>query len=391
MTSSGFWSYVQADNEAEQGRIKDLADDLGKQFAAITSEPIQIFFDKSSLGWGDDWEARIEDAVIATSFFVPIVSPRYLASDACRRELQLFVRKAESIGYKDLVLPLVWFDVPDLHEANPVDDLAVIIKRYHWADWRDLRFEERDSGVYRRAVADLAQRLVNINARTAVAGSDMVTIAVGAPTGDALAVAEPDTGDDDATLGTLDVMALAETAMPAWADTMRKVRAEIEAVGALTEEATVEMRRGEKQGKGFAARLTAARVLAQKLEPYAQRIEELGNEFTTHLYDIDGGIRAMLAQVQMATEDSEREVGEQLKESVHSMATSSREGLGAMRGMVESIAPIEAMSRDLRAPLRKIRKGLTVMVEGQRVIEEWDRLAGSREEGPDNASLEVAT
>lgn len=380
MSSSGFWSYVHADNEAERGRIKDLADDLAAQFAAITSEPIEIFFDKSSLGWGDDWETRIEEAVIFTSFFIPVISPRYLASDACRRELQLFVRKAEAIGQTDLVLPLVWFEVPELHEADPTDDLIAIIKRYQWADWRELRFEDRSSGAYRRAVAQLAQRLVDINARMAdaafVASPGVVIIPATGSSG----LAADAVADEDA-LGSLDLMALAETAMPAWSDTMTAVRQEVEMAGELAEEATAEMAAGDKHGKGFAARLTAARTFAQKLDPHAQRIEELGNEFTTHLYNIDGGIRAMLAQLDSVETEENKAAAAEFKAVVHTMAISSREGLGAIQSFVDSIVSVEGTSRDLRLPLRRMRKGLTVMVEGQRVIDEWDRLAGGGAEG----------
>jgi hypothetical protein len=40
-------------------------------------------------------------------------------------------------------------------------------------------------------------------------------------------------------------------------------------------------------------------------------------------------------------------------------------------GMVESFRPIEKLSKDLRAPLRKMRTTFISMSEAQAVIQEW--------------------
>ena len=59
------------------------------------------------------------------------------------------------------------------------------------------------------------------------------------------------------------------------------------------------------------------------------------------------------------------------------LATNADYGLGALSGMVEAISPVEKMSRDLRPALRKLRQGLTVMMEGREVTNEWARLVES--------------
>jgi hypothetical protein len=50
----GFWSYVHADDVAEGGRIRRLANDLKEQYALISGESIEIFVDRDALAWGDD-------------------------------------------------------------------------------------------------------------------------------------------------------------------------------------------------------------------------------------------------------------------------------------------------------------------------------------------------
>ena len=42
--------------------------------------------------------------------------------------------------------------------------------------------------------------------------------------------------------------------------------------------------------------------------------------------------------------------------------------------MIETIAPIEKMSRDMRPALRRLRQGLTIMVEAREVSDEWVQL-----------------
>src|ERR1700735_4185819 len=107
MDSEGFWSYVHADNEAEGGRIVQLAHDLVAQYEMITAETINLFLDRDTLSWGDNWRLKIDQSLATTAFFVAVLTPRYFTSSECRRELQTYVRGAEQVGIRDLVLPIV--------------------------------------------------------------------------------------------------------------------------------------------------------------------------------------------------------------------------------------------------------------------------------------------
>jgi hypothetical protein len=110
--TGGFWSYVHADDLAEKGRIKQLADDVAQQYTLITGEKIDIFLDRNALSWGDNWREKIDSRLASILFFVAVITPGFLLSSECRRELQEFVRGAESLGIRELVLPLVYVDVP---------------------------------------------------------------------------------------------------------------------------------------------------------------------------------------------------------------------------------------------------------------------------------------
>ena len=94
---AGFWSYVRADDEADGGRITRLAARVQSEFQLLTGESIAVFVDREAIGWGDEWQRRIDEALEGTAFFVLVITPRYFQSEACRAELLTFSGHAESL------------------------------------------------------------------------------------------------------------------------------------------------------------------------------------------------------------------------------------------------------------------------------------------------------
>jgi len=235
-----------------------------------------------------------------------------------------------------------------------------LVKSFQWESWVGLRFADPTSSEYRRAVAKLAGRLAEANALAERADVSAAAIALSE-------------GDADEEPGVLDLMARAEEAMPQWSETMQEIVQEIDNISTLAQATTAEMAQGDKQGKGFAARLTAARRLAKELQEPAMRIDNLGEQFARQLYEVDRGVRVIIERAPGEVEEDpdSKEAACEFFQSVRLMANSSEEGLGALKGMVDAISPIEGMSRDLRPPLRTLRHGLTLMYEGRDVIRSW--------------------
>jgi hypothetical protein len=368
--AGAFWSYVHKDDDAESGRVVRLATDLAAQYEMITGEPIEIFVDQRSLQWGDEWRSRVDAALESMAFFVAVLTPRYFMSVECRRELQTFGRQAEQLGVKELVLPLLYCDVPALHAPEPGDDLLVLVRRFGWEDWRTLRFKDPSSEHYRIAVASLAQRL----ARAQLALEEPATLPA-----TAVALTPAGLGDDEDDgdpLGTLDLMAIAEDSLPAWTATMSEIGVVIQDIGDLAAEGSAEIDVRDKAGGGFSARLAVARRLAHELEPRAVQIVNLANDFAAHLYRVDAGVRAMIeaAPAQAAESDEAREQVCAFFASLRNLIGVSREGVRSMRGMVDTFGSVEEVSRDMRPPLRMIRRAVTVMIDGFSVVQDWERL-----------------
>jgi hypothetical protein len=363
---TGFWSYVHKDDETEAGRISRLARDVVAQYELLTGESIELFLDQDAIEWGENWRGKIDASLASVAFFIPVLTPRYFLSSECRRELQSFARRATALGIKELVLPLVYVDVSVLHDESPTDGLATLVNTFQREDWTELRFAEPHSEGYRRGVANLAERLVNANAQAARANV-------------AEAVAELEATpveEETEPLGWMDRVGKAETTMPEWNETLISIKQEIEAIGELLGEATEDIQRGEAQGKGIAARLTIARQVAQKMAEPAERIFTLGNQFASQLHDVDEGLRILIerASSEIANDPSNEQRVCEFFGTMRQLSAATHEGIGGAQTLIEAVAPLEAASRDLRRPFRRLREGLTLMLEAREVADEWVRL-----------------
>jgi hypothetical protein len=364
---NGFWSYVHADDKAENGRISLLAHHLVAQFEMLTGEPLSLFLDKDAIGWGEKWRDEIDSNLASVGFFVPVLTPRYFKSVQCRQELEIIARKASALELKGLIRPLLYIDDPAFHSETPEDNLIALVCTFQWEDWRELRFSEVTSEEYRRGVAKLATILVDANRRAEESGA--------ANTKQADVILE---GIDEAP-GSIDQLAEAEEALPKVAETLQAIKQEIELIGNFMQAATGDINRGNSQGKGFSARLSVARRLAQQLVDPAEHIWTSSNKYTTQIHSVDEGFRIIFNQapIEINEKPDAKEVFCSLFNSIRVMAETSHEALGNVQKMISASEPIESISRDLRPVMRCLRQGLTIMVETREVIDEWVRLIES--------------
>jgi hypothetical protein len=360
----GFWSYVHDDDQAEGERISRLARDVLAQFNMITGTSIDLFLDRDNLDWGEDWRGKIDESLSAIAFFIPVLTPRYFQSAECRRELNFFLRRADDLGVRDLMMPILYVDVAELHGEESSDPAISLARTYQWVDWTDLRFSDAGSGEYRRAVAGLASRLADATKR--IEDVDV--------TGAALALEEDAEGEEP--FGILDEMARAEEVIPQWVETMTLISQEIENVGEIMGAAAEEIDRGNAQGKGFAARLIIMRSVARDLDEPSMRIETYGNQFSTQLNEVDTGIRTVINRAPTEAAGDPKALAEatDFYRAIRELSESAEQGFDGLAQMVASIVPVENMSRDLRPSLRRLKKGLTLVTEGRKVIQEWVEL-----------------
>jgi hypothetical protein len=325
-----------------------------------TAESIQLFLDRDDLDWGDAWREVIDEALASVAFFVPVVTPRFFKSVECRRELTQFAKRASALGVKELIMPILWIDVPDLEDSDKRDDVMDMIVDFQWEPWIELRHAPRESSEYTRAVAKLVARLVKANV-----AADQVDLAQAAVS------EEDDDGDED--LGIIEQLAEMELSMPVWTQAVESISADIEALGAVAVDGTTELNAGGPQTKSFAGRLTLLRNIAKRLQEPADSLESHGEEFTTNLAAVDRGVRLIIARADEEVEDDPetREAFEDYFDSLRRLDTESQQTATTTEGFIESVLPLRKLSRDMKRPVQTIQNGLVHTREGVDVIHGW--------------------
>ena len=254
-------------------------------------------------------------------------------------------------------MPILYVDSPLLREDPPTDEVAEKVAAFQWVDWTKLRFASRDSTEYRSAVASMAQRLADANLKADESNS-------------LISVGEGLEEEDDAP-GSADLMARAEEVMPDWAETINALGTAIQDIAAVANAGSERL--DAVSDRGFAARLTAMRQMATELQRPADSVEENSAKFTAQLNDVDAGLLEMIPMIAAEAEKnpSTRKDACEFFASIRELSESADSGLGGLKELVDTIQPIEGMSRDLRRPLKTLRRGLTLMHESRKVMNAW--------------------
>ena len=101
-----FMSYVNLDDQHENGLITQFREHLSRAVRMQTGEAFEIFQDRKDIAWGQQWQERINGSLDATTFLLPIITPAFFRSDACREELERFLKREEELQRGDLILPI---------------------------------------------------------------------------------------------------------------------------------------------------------------------------------------------------------------------------------------------------------------------------------------------
>lgn len=134
---AAFMSYAHFNDDRDAGYLTDLQGELSTEVEALTGQPFEIFQDRRDIRWGQQWQARIDESIDATTFLFPIVTPHYFESQACRDEFERFLVREQQLERNNLILPIYYIDSPALH--NDSDIVARELSSRQWWDWRQLR------------------------------------------------------------------------------------------------------------------------------------------------------------------------------------------------------------------------------------------------------------
>lgn len=155
-------SYVRMDDAHENGRLSQFRERLSGEVRMQTGESFEIFQDRNDIKWGQQWEERINGTLDVVTFLIPVITPAFFKSPACRDEFERFLKREESLGRADLILPVYYVDCPVLSNETKreADAIAKVIAARQYADWRELRFEPFTTPVVAKQLAAIAKQIV---------------------------------------------------------------------------------------------------------------------------------------------------------------------------------------------------------------------------------------
>lgn len=363
-SNAGFWGYAHLDDTADGGRVTRLAEKIRLEYQALTTHELEIFVDRTSLSWGEQWRVRIHDSLQATTFYIPIITPNFIDSVECRKEFLTFVNTAKSLGVEEYILAIRYISVPDLTEES-TDEIKALVAATQFEDWEKLRFEDEDGAKYRRAVNKLAMRL-----------KELSEVVESRPAKDPVShysdVSVENEQDEDAP-GLLDLIADFEPASDEWIETVNKFRPLLEEFTAAMHEGTAAL--NDVSGKPFSHRILVLRNLAKKLAPSTIGIEEAGVEYINRLMVIDPAVRALIEVAQLSEPGTEAADAAYAQFSaIKTMAETSAQTATTVSAVGATARSYANYSRDLRPAFKRFDAGLKSIVDGQSVIDEWARL-----------------
>lgn len=157
-----FWSYTRFDDTNDGQWLTALRKALQAEVQALWGVNVEIFQDVDGIAWGERWEARIKSSADDAVFLIPIITPNYFQSEACRSELERFVEREKSMGFNELILPLYYIECSELKEEfmRGTDRLARVVADHHYRDIRSFRHQSLVSYEGRQEVKNLAMGLI---------------------------------------------------------------------------------------------------------------------------------------------------------------------------------------------------------------------------------------
>ncbi len=141
----GFFSYSRQDDDDSAGALSKLRDRIYRELAMqLGHRDFRLWQDKSAIAFGEIWKRSLRTAVAESVFFIPVVTPRAVASQYCKFEFDSFLAREGLIGRSDLVFPILYIDVPGLNAevARRDDDILKLVNERQYVDWRQFRYRD---------------------------------------------------------------------------------------------------------------------------------------------------------------------------------------------------------------------------------------------------------
>jgi parallel beta-helix repeat protein len=159
--AAAFMCYARFNDAHDDGQLNLFRELLTAEVRVQTGAQFAIFQDRADIALGQDWQRRIDEALDMVTLLVAVITPGFFKSTACRAEMTRFLEREQALGRSEQILPIYYITAREMEDpaARESDELAQVLARRQFADWRELRFEPSTSPVARKAVTQLAVRM----------------------------------------------------------------------------------------------------------------------------------------------------------------------------------------------------------------------------------------
>ncbi|MFF8859505.1 toll/interleukin-1 receptor domain-containing protein [Streptomyces althioticus] len=352
-----FISYAHADNDLFGDAVKSFAADLKGFYAVKTGDDLSVFFDRESIGWGDNWRIEIDGELENASIFMPVITMQYFNRPACRDELNAFNQSARRLGAQYLILPVVIAGAAAIRADHPIPEVATIAE-LQYRNLEEAFLAGQGTSEWRRALSTLADELITLISRAEQAAPTL-TPRGGANTGD---LGLPPNDDSDF----LSSVAELEELTPAMTREVEQVLADLEAWAAAVESNTP---RGTTSLTAQQMRAVSVRVANQLRDP-SQKLHDSGVRFAETVEKADAVMNFIKDQISRVPDQQQRD---SLKALVipADKSTDLNEVANNMAELLDSMASVEMMSAPLRKSLKPARIGITKIQDAARIVNRW--------------------
>lgn len=363
---SGFFSYAHGDDVC--GRLRMLRDDLIAEYRQLTGNDLELFLDRDDIQWGDKWDRNIEAGIDSSSFFIPVLSPLYFKSSyCCEKELRQFLGKVERENASELLLPIYYVGL-DYAEEDLETDLIERVFGFQYEDWREVRFAERCTETYRRAVNRLAGRLAKADReiwlRSSEAEERRSTSSVERTGNEAVTEREVSCaagGPEDRVFlveGTNRVTELSDE----FTSHVEEVNAKMTKIGRIVNGYAEEMNSAGVRGPKAMTALFSR--LAADLDPVADEYLAEAEECSSLIGELDStvcGVAARLKELQTLDSESREKDEADWDRAIVGLVEAASGARGPLGTFNSQVSVLKGLSRVLYTPLRKIERANTLM------------------------------
>ncbi|MER5673352.1 toll/interleukin-1 receptor domain-containing protein [Pseudonocardia alni] len=360
-----FLSYVHSD-DAVLGVVEDFKHSLESFAHSDRGRRLEVFLDRQSIGWGDDWQEEIREGVSGAMVFMPLLTRRYFESVACREELLAFYNGADELAATDLLLPVVILGKSFIRIDS--DDFVVhVVASRQYRDLQNAVIAGPGTAEWRRALIDLANDLVDaverIEAKFEPVPHDSMSVT---PTGD-----EADGGaaaelPDDAP-GLLDLDETLGRKLMDIHDGFEEMTEILDELNTVFVEGSARIQQSSaSKGPNNPAILR----FAQEAKPVAERFEAVGTRMERTASAADGEFRQLC---DLLSSPGTEELREKMAESIAG-AEGFQATLNAIDEFLPTLRPLEVTSAGIRRSLKPMRKGTNSVRTAVAIIRAWPGL-----------------